>query len=145
MHLRTLGIQVDYDIRAISLPKNQYNSKQNSGFGFIEFLTQGRASGAIKSLHGSTIEGHVLEAKLSGKKLSSTSNTAENARDADIAKKLENHKLLVRNVAFQASEKEIRALFENFGVVKRVRIPKKAGGNHRGFAFVDFTSPAEAL
>ncbi len=146
MHLRTLGIQADYDVRAISLPKNNYNSNQNSGFGFIEFLTQGRAKGAIKALHGSTIEGHVLEAKLSGKKLSSTSNATEmNAKDAAIAKKLENHKLLVRNVAFQATEKEIRALFENFGVVKRVRIPKKAGGNHRGFAFVDFTSPAEAL
>lgn len=49
-----------------------------------------------------------------------------------------NNKLIVRNVAFQASKAEIRDLFSAFGSVKRVRIPKKMGGEHRGFAFVDF-------
>ena len=49
-----------------------------------------------------------------------------------------NNKLIVRNVAFQASKAEIRDLFAAYGSVKRVRIPKKMGGDHRGFAFVDF-------
>ena len=31
-----------------------------------------------------------------------------------------------------------------FGVVKTVRIPRKFDGQHRGFGFVDFTTPHEA-
>jgi multiple RNA-binding domain-containing protein 1 len=53
-------------------------------------------------------------------------------------------KLLVRNVAFQCTKTELRALFSTFGAVKRVRIPKKMGGVHRGFAFIDFSTIQEA-
>ena len=53
-------------------------------------------------------------------------------------------KLIVRNLAFQATEKELKSLFSAFGAVKRVRIPKKMGGVHRGFAFVYFSTNQEA-
>jgi RNA recognition motif-containing protein len=55
-------------------------------------------------------------------------------------------KIMVRNIPFQASPKEIRALFAAFGELKTVRLPKKAGGEvgHRGFGFVDFLSVADA-
>lgn len=39
---------------------------------------------------------------------------------------------------FQATAKELRELFSSFGQLKRVRLPKKFDGGHRGFAFVDF-------
>ncbi|KAI6206819.1 putative bacteriochlorophyll 4-vinyl reductase [Aphelenchoides besseyi] len=54
-------------------------------------------------------------------------------------------KMLVRNIPFQASVKEIRSLFVAFGELKTVRLPLKVGGQgaHRGFGFVDFMS-AEA-
>ncbi|KAL7078468.1 hypothetical protein ACQ4LE_002674 [Meloidogyne hapla] len=53
-------------------------------------------------------------------------------------------KILVRNVPFQADPKEISQLFSAFGELKFVRIPKKPGGEGRGFCFVDFISPADA-
>lgn len=55
-------------------------------------------------------------------------------------------KMMVRNIPFQASPKEVRALFSAFGELKFVRLPKKAGGQsgHRGFGFVDFLSVADA-
>lgn len=55
-------------------------------------------------------------------------------------------KILVRNLPFQASEKEVRALFAAFGDLKTVRLPKKItkGGQHRGFAFVDYGNKADA-
>ena len=53
-------------------------------------------------------------------------------------------KLLVRNLPFQASQKEIKELFQTFGQLKTVRVPKKFDGHHRGFAFVEFVSKAEA-
>ena len=42
------------------------------------------------------------------------------------------------------TKKEIHALFAAYGVVKRIRAPKKFGGDHRGFAFVDFSTAQEA-
>ncbi len=47
-------------------------------------------------------------------------------------------------MAFQATKAEIRDLFAAYGSVKRVRIPQKMGGEHRGFAFVDFSTGQEA-
>jgi multiple RNA-binding domain-containing protein 1 len=62
-------------------------------------------------------------------------------------------RLCVRNVAFEATSKDIRKLFSAYGRVVSVRLPVKmsAAGDattglrkqHRGFAFVEFTSRAE--
>ena len=35
-------------------------------------------------------------------------------------------------------------MFSTFGEVKSVRIPKKFGGGHRGFAFVEFVTETES-
>ncbi|VEL36051.1 unnamed protein product [Protopolystoma xenopodis] len=52
--------------------------------------------------------------------------------------------LIVRNVPFQASREEIHKLFEPVDGLVEVRLPKKATGGHRGFAFVEFLSAAQA-
>ena len=60
-------------------------------------------------------------------------------------------KITVKNVPFEANVSEIRALFSAFADVSSVRIPKKIHeyatekrNNHRGFAFVEFTTPEGA-
>ena len=53
-------------------------------------------------------------------------------------------KIVVRNLAFEANKKELRALFATYGQVKSVRLPRKFDGKHRGFGFVDFVSNQEA-
>ena len=53
-------------------------------------------------------------------------------------------KLIVRNVAFEATRKELRELFGRFGHIKSVRLPHKFDGGHRGFAFIDFVTHEEA-
>lgn len=62
------------------------------------------------------------------------------------AKKQKTSKILVRNVPFQATVKEIRELFSTFGELKTVRLPKKMAGTgaHRGFGFVDFVTKQDA-
>ena len=49
-----------------------------------------------------------------------------------------------RNIAFQATKKDINDLFAEFGSLKKVRLPKKMDGQHRGFAFVEFDTADEA-
>jgi len=53
-------------------------------------------------------------------------------------------KLVVRNVAFEATRRDLQSLFGPFGHMKSCRLPKKLDGSHRGFAFVEFTTKQEA-
>ncbi|XP_057511109.1 serine/arginine-rich SC35-like splicing factor SCL30 [Actinidia eriantha] len=53
--------------------------------------------------------------------------------------------LLVRNIPLNCRSEELRGLFERFGVVRDVYLPKDYySGEPRGFAFVQFVDPYEA-
>lgn len=39
---------------------------------------------------------------------------------------------------------EVKTLFKSFAQVKKVRLPKKFDGNHRGFGFIEFLSKTDA-
>ena len=51
---------------------------------------------------------------------------------------------MVRNLAFEATKRDLAELFSAFGTLKTVRLPKKFDGTGRGFAFVEFITHAEA-
>ena len=51
---------------------------------------------------------------------------------------------MIRNIAFQAEKKDIKELFQEYGSLRRVRLPKKMDGSHRGFAFVEYDTAEEA-
>jgi len=56
-----------------------------------------------------------------------------------------NLKLYVGNVAFGASEEDLRKLFSEAGAIQSVKIVTDSySGRSRGFAFVEMTSEAEA-
>jgi len=77
----------------------------------------------------------------------------EKRTDMQSLQSIETSRLCVRNVAFEATSKDIRKLFSAYGRVVAVRLPTKLTGagdastglrkQHRGFAFVEFTSKAE--
>ena len=53
--------------------------------------------------------------------------------------------IFVGNLDFSVREEEIRALFENYGVVERVSLmTDRETGRSRGFAFVEMTNEGEA-
>uniref|UniRef100_A0A5K4EQ51 Putative rna binding motif protein n=1 Tax=Schistosoma mansoni TaxID=6183 RepID=A0A5K4EQ51_SCHMA len=55
------------------------------------------------------------------------------------SKQLKKNKILiVRNIPFQATQKELIELFQPIGGLVNVRLPKKPTSGHRGFAFVEF-------
>ncbi|KAJ1346838.1 hypothetical protein KIN20_001741 [Parelaphostrongylus tenuis] len=114
------------------------------GFGFIQFFTQDEAQRAIKEMQGELLDGHCLELKISHRELNDKDALKRKAVAA--TEQGECTKLLVRNIPFQATIKEIESLFSSFGEVKSIRIPKKVGSRnqHRGFGFVDFISIGEA-
>ena len=110
------------------------------GFGFVEFPSEEEALSAIKAMNGKVVDGHALEIKLSTKSLSSSSST----KMPPIDKSSKNTKIMVRNVPFEATRTELLQLFGSFGQLKKVRLPKKFDGTHRGFAFCEFVTSKEA-
>mmetsp|Transcript_14545 Transcript_14545/g.31614 ORF Transcript_14545/g.31614 Transcript_14545/m.31614 type:complete len:897 (+) Transcript_14545:87-2777(+) len=116
---------------------NKETRQMSMGFGFVEFPSEDEALKAMKGLQGKVVDGHALEIKLSTKSLSS-------AKVPAIDKSSKNTKIMVRNVPFEATRTEILQLFGSFGQLKKVRLPKKFDGSHRGFAFCEFVTSKEA-
>ncbi|KAG0162704.1 Multiple RNA-binding domain-containing protein 1, partial [Apophysomyces sp. BC1034] len=115
-------------------PKNS-EKKISMGYGFIEFNSVDNANKALKAMQGYNLDGHSLSLKFSNK-------NADMKRKATAS--METSKLVVRNVPFEATVKDLRELFSAYGQLKSLRLPKKFNGGHRGFAFLDFMTKQEA-
>ena len=75
---------------------------------------------------GSLLDGHKLVLQLSMHRSVKALEGGDSA-----AKKAQGTKLVVRNVAFEATHKDIAALFRPFGQLKSCRLPRKYDGTHR--------------
>jgi multiple RNA-binding domain-containing protein 1 len=112
------------------------------GFGFVEFRSKEQAQAALQTMDGYALDGHTLAVKASHKGL----DAAEERRREDKAKKAagQRTKIIIKNLPFQATKKDVRALFGTYGQLRSVRVPKKADYSTRGFAFADFVTSREA-
>ncbi|PWA19577.1 hypothetical protein CCH79_00006971 [Gambusia affinis] len=128
---------------SISKKKDKSGNVLSMGYGFVQYQTAEAAQKALRQLQHCVVDDHQLEVKISER----ATRTAEvSHKKKQTEKKQTGSKILVRNVPFQATVREIRELFSTFGELKTVRLPKKAAGsgNHRGFAFVDFLTKQDA-
>lgn len=112
------------------------------GFGFLEFRTKEQAQAALKAMDGYNLDGYKLLIKASHKGL----DAAEERRKEDNAKKAAGRKtkIVVKNLPFEASKKDVRALLGPYGQLRSVRVPKKFDNSTRGFAFAEFATAREA-
>lgn len=112
------------------------------GFGFLEFQSKTQSQAALAAMDGYNLDGHKLSIKASHK----GSDAAEERKKSDRAKKLagKRTKIIIKNLPFEASKKDVRALFGTYGQLRSVRMPKKFDNSTRGFAFADFVTAREA-
>ncbi|XP_015682553.1 probable RNA-binding protein 19 [Protobothrops mucrosquamatus] len=92
----------------VSKKKDKAGNLLSMGFGFVEYKKPEYAQKAIKQLQACSVDGHQLEVKISER---ATKSTVATARKKQVSKKQVNSKILVRNIPFQATVKEIRELF----------------------------------
>jgi multiple RNA-binding domain-containing protein 1 len=111
------------------------------GFGFVEFNSPETATAALRTMEGHDLEGHKLQIKASHK----GADAAEERRKEDAAKKAASTKIIIKNLPFEASKKDIRALFTPYGQLRSVRVPKKFDSSSRGFGFAEFTTKRDAI
>uniref|UniRef100_A0A9J2QB30 RRM domain-containing protein n=2 Tax=Ascaris lumbricoides TaxID=6252 RepID=A0A9J2QB30_ASCLU len=115
------------------------------GFGFVKFYSTEDAQRALKEMQGILLDGHCLELKLSHRE-----EAVDESRKRKSVSRLQQGdctKIMVRNIPFQATRKELKQLFATFGELRAFRMPKKMGSSaegHRGFGFVDFLTRADA-
>jgi len=119
------------------------------GYGFIEFASVEDAREAMKRRQGAILEGHAIQLQVSQRGAQGAAGGRASTAVATASKKaagaLTSPRLCVRNLAFEVKNSELRQLFGAYGSITAVRIPKKANyDGHRGFAFIDFASKAEA-
>jgi multiple RNA-binding domain-containing protein 1 len=111
------------------------------GFGFVEFNNPETATAALRAMDGHDLEGHKLQIKASHK----GADAAEERRNEDAAKKAASTKIIIKNLPFEASKKDVRALFAPYGQLRSVRVPKKFDASSRGFGFAEFTTKRDAV
>lgn len=112
------------------------------GFGFVEFKSKEDAQTALATMAGYVLEGHKLEVRPSQKVLDAGVERKNDEKAKALA--AQKTKVVVKNLPFEISKKEIRALLGTYGQLRSVRIPKKFDSSSRGFAFAEFTTPREA-
>lgn len=123
---------------AVAVVKTKDDPKKgllSMGFGFVEFRTKEDADKAIAVMDGHILDGHKLQLKLSNRGSSSTKKVKSGKKST---------KIIIKNLPFEASRKDIVELFGAFGQIKSARVPKKFDRSARGFAFVEFGLLKEA-
>ena len=122
-------------------PKKE-NATLSMGYGFLEFRSKKQAQAALVAMDGYKLDGHALLVRGSHRAV----DAAEERRDEDRAKKVaaRRTKIIIKNLPFEATKKDVRSLFGAYGQVRSVRVPKKFDSSTRGFAFADFITAREA-
>lgn len=121
--------------------------KLSMGYGFVGFKTKAEARKALGGLEGFEIDGKTLEAKFAQR--GAEEETGKGGAKGQVGS-TKSTKLLVKNLAFEVSKKEVRELFSAYGTLKSLRLPRKplptstGAQSTRGFAFLEFTTHAEA-
>jgi len=114
----------------------------SQGYGFVQYIRKASTDRALRELQDSLLDDHTLSIKLSEKTL--TSKVASSRKIQEFGKQTSS-KIMVKNIPFQATHKEVKQLFATFGELKSVRLPDKPGSNeHRGFGFVEFITKEDA-
>lgn len=132
--------------------------KLSMGYGFVGFKDVEGAKRALKAMQGYVLDGHALSVRLAGR------GAEEPAEGKVKTGGNSSTKMVVKNVPFEASKKDIRELFgcvllrpdlfcscphsrsdhSAHGQLRSVRVPKKFDHRSRGFAFLEFASKHEA-
>ncbi|ESK91484.1 pre-rrna processing protein [Moniliophthora roreri MCA 2997] len=115
------------------------DGKLSMGYGFVGFKDAEGAKKAMKSMQGFVLDGHALHIKFAGR-----GQDQDDAENKSASSKSRTTKIIVKNVPFEATKKDIRDLFGSHGHLKSVRLPKKFDSRTRGFAFLEFVSRHEA-
>lgn len=127
--------------KVVKIAKKEGNLSQ--GFGFVEFMDFEGAENFIKKCQNELLDGHRLD--LSWSKPKKEKETKKLLVKRNHGESENSTKLSVKNIPFEATRQDLKELFNAYGELKSLRLPKKMKGGHKGYAFVEFASNEEAM
>jgi len=122
-------------------PTSATAPRLSMGYGFVGFKTPDAAKNVLSGMNGFILDGHTLSVKFAGRGAEDDEKDEKGKGKASSSKST---KMIIKNVPFEATKKDIRDLFSAYGQLKSVRLPKRFDARSRGFAFIDFLSRHEA-
>jgi len=128
-------------------PKRE-GARLSMGYGFVGFKTKDSAQKALGGLQGFEVDGKALEVKFAQRGVEEVEGREKGK--GELKGNTKATKVLVKNLPFEATKKDVRELFSAYGQLKALRLPRKptisstGAQSTRGFAFLEFTTHAEA-
>lgn len=95
----------------IATKKDKKGKVLSLGYGFLEFFDREVAIHVIKSMQNKQLDGHALELKFSHSQKRPESDSKKKKSSSAVPTKPASPKLLIRNLAFEATKAEITTLF----------------------------------
>ena len=86
-------------------PKRPDGTRLSMGYGFVGFKDAEGAKRGLKSIQGFVLDGHALHVKFAGR------GVEEDQKDSQTNSKSKTAKMIVKNVPFEATKKDLRDLF----------------------------------
>nr|CDI56454.1 probable RNA-binding protein [Melanopsichium pennsylvanicum 4] len=114
-------------------------ARLSMGYGFVGFKSVEGAKTAQKVMDGKVLDGHTLVVSFARRNAETSTTTTSSSPNGDGTTKI-----LIKNLPFEVTKKDIRDLFGSQGQLKSVRLPKKFDNSTRGFGFVEYTTVREA-
>ena len=132
--MRTL-LQDYGEIISIRFPSLQGNKKRR--FCYVQFKLPSEAQSAVNALDNKDINGLKLLCKVSNPAVKKSRDPV-NTNDG--------RTIFARQIAFIATEQEIKDVFSQYGTVDRIHVPILEGSKKRnkGIAFITFSTPEQA-
>eukprot|EP00928_Gymnodinium_smaydae_P005731 TRINITY_DN1196_c1_g2_i1.p1 TRINITY_DN1196_c1_g2~~TRINITY_DN1196_c1_g2_i1.p1 ORF type:complete len:1222 (-),score=302.38 TRINITY_DN1196_c1_g2_i1:38-3703(-) len=100
--------------------------QRSKGYAYIDFETSAQVDEAVAKLNGKLVNERAMKV----------------ARSLPTKPLFEKCTIFVTNVAAAAKEQDVRSAFAGCGEIREVRMPGGDKGQHKGYAYVEFTEPA---
>jgi len=110
---------------------------ESKGYGFVHFETEEAALNAIQKVNGML---------LNGKKVYVGRFVPRKDRDMELGEKARKFtNVYVKNINDEYDEAKLNEMFQKFGKISSVKVMKSDDGKSKGFGFVSFEDPEEAM
>jgi len=125
------------NILSCKVANDQTTGGESKGYGFVHFETEEAALNAIQKVNGML---------LNGKKVYVGRFVPRKDRDIALGEKARKFtNVFIKNLSEEYDESKLTDMFNNYGKISSVKIMRNDEGKSKGFGFVSFESPEEAL
>jgi len=119
----------------------------SAGFGFVNFANHDDAVKAVEALHGADFKGQKIWCARAQKKAEREQELRRKFNQLKMERmtKYQGVNIYIKNLEDEIDEDRLTKEFIQFGTIKSTKIMNDENNNSKGFGFICYTTPEEAL